>query len=225
MNELSDYLNNSHNFDSSKLTAEEVEGLGKLLLDPQTGLSIKTDILGKLAHRGDLQAYGFLKSYSEQPDAGLEDIAITALGECSLFLRAEICGDDDSEFVFTGVGKNNNQLRFFFMVLPMDGTSAFADWQKSIIANEFCYRARDLQCDIETIEHSEKFTSCTVLIPVNVAVAELIDPIIENCNQLGNFVDTGYYCGSWIPDAKEIEDILAIMYGEKEPPDDYEYHS
>lgn len=221
MNYLEDYLNNSHKFDSSKLTTEEVESLGKLLFDTYSELPLKNDALGKLAHRGDLQAFNILKAYSEQPDIGLENISITALGECSLFLHADICGEDKSEFVFTGVGKNNNQLRCFIMVLPVDGISTFSDWQKSIISNELSYLARDLQCDIETIEHDKKYTSCTVLLPVNVAIAEFIDPVIANCNLMGDFVDTGYYCGSWIPDDTEIEEILAIMNGEKEPDKDF----
>ncbi len=73
MNDHIDYIENSHDFDAKILTNEEIAQLGKRLVDVETGIDDKKKALGILAHRGDLQAYGYLKQYAEQPDRELEN--------------------------------------------------------------------------------------------------------------------------------------------------------
>jgi hypothetical protein len=111
MNNHLDYIENSHEEDSLAFSEKEIEQLGLQLNDPQADIQLKKKALGILAHRGDVQSYNILKAYSENPDAGLEEWAKFAYGECTMFLHADICGDDDyaddEEWVFTGVGKNN----------------------------------------------------------------------------------------------------------------------
>lgn len=111
MNTHLDYIENSHNFDSRNLTSEEVDQWGNMLFQTDSTLDEKKKALGILAHVGDVNAWQHLKKYAVQPDEGLEEWAKLALGECTMFLHADLCGDDDQDFVFTGVGPNNNLLR------------------------------------------------------------------------------------------------------------------
>jgi hypothetical protein len=217
MSDHIDYIENSHNFDSQTLTNKEVDQLSKALFDAETGIDEKKKALGILAHRGDLQAYGYLKQYAEQPDTGLEEWAKLALGECTLFLHGDICGDDDSDFVFTGVGKNNNMLRIYLMVLPHE-EKLFEAWQLDIIEKEMRYVACDLKCEkVEWFDCKPHYVGFSVLIPVNVSIAQFIEKGITACNEFGGFLLEEYYCGSGIPNEKEIEEIIQIVrYGENE---------
>jgi hypothetical protein len=212
MDEHIDYIENAHNFDSQSLTSEDVEQLGNVLLNTASPLDEKKKALGILAHRADLQAYNYLKQYAVQPDAGLEEWAKLALGECTLFLHADLSdGDSEEEFVFTGVGKNNNQLRYYFMVLPVTEDKIFEIGQHTIIENEMSYVARDLNCEIEWLDCKPNYVGFSVLMPVTVSIATYIKKGITQCNELGGFLLEEYYCGSGVPDEKEIEKIIQIV--------------
>ncbi len=212
MNAHIDYIDNTHDHDSSAFTAEEIELLGLQLNDPQTDIKVKKKALGILAHRGDLQSYNILKAYSEHSDDGLEEWAKLALGECALFLHGDICGDDDCEFVFTGVGKNNNMLRIYFMVLPHEGKLLEA-WQHVIIQKEMTYKAQELNCEaIEWFDCKPHYLALSLLQPPTISIADFIDPGIAACNVFGNFLIPEYYAGTGIPDNKKIEEIIDIVY-------------
>ena len=180
-------------------------------------------VLSTLAHRADMQAYEVLKAYAASPDPGLETIASIALGECELFLNSSICGDDNSDVVFTGIGPAKNMLRYFFMVLPVN--ESFNSLDRSVIESMFHQRAEELQCIIEETIHDECYTSCTLIMPLTVSVAQMIEPVLERCVEVNVSVNPDYYCGGWIPDKKEIKDILAVMHGEKEPDEPYTTYS
>ena len=149
----------------------------------------------------------------------MEEWAKLALGECTLFLHDDLCGDDNQKFIFTGVGPNNNLTRVYLLVLSVEGKS-FEAWQHTTIENEMTYVARDLKCEIEWFDFKPHYTSFSVLMPTNLAVATYIEKGIENCNQFGGFLLEEYYCGSGVPDENEIAEIIQIVrYGLEEDRD------
>jgi len=210
MDNLLDYSESTHNFDSGNLTEAEVQRWGNLLFQTNATLDEKKKALGILAHVGDLNAYNYLKRYAGQPDQELEEWATIALGECTLFLHADLSGDDDLDFVFTGVGPNNDMLRIYVLLLPREGKS-FESWQNKTIENEITYAARDLNCLIEWFDFKTNYASFSLLIPTNVAVDSIIKLGIDNCNQFGGFVLDEYYCGTGVPNFESIEEIIEIV--------------
>lgn len=225
-----DYIENSHDEDSSAFSEKEIEQLGLQLNDPQVDIQLKKKALGILAHRGDTQSYNILKAYSENPDAGLEEWTKFAYGECTMFLHASVCDNDDysndDEWVFTGVGKNNNMTRIYFMVLPDEG-KLLETWHHDIIQKEMTYTAEELKCEcIEWFDCKPHYVGFSLLQPVTISVAKYIDTAIAACNVFGNFLIPEYYAGTGIPDAEEIEKIIDIVYHgqeEEEYPYDADY--
>lgn len=212
MNSHIDYIENSHDYDSSVFTAEEIKKLGLQLNDPKADMKLKKITLAILAHRGDLQSYNILKEYAEHLDEGLEEWAKLAFGECTLFLHGDICGDEDSKFVFTGVGKYNNMTRIYLLVLPLEGKLLEA-WQHDIIQKEMTYKAQELMCEtIEWFDYKTHYVGLSLLLPTNVSVARFIDPAIAACNVFGDFLIPEYFAGTGIPDNYEIEEIIDIVY-------------
>ena len=99
------------------------------------------------------------------------------------------------------------------MVLPLEGRS-LETWQHKIIENEVIYVARDLKCEIEWFDFKTYYAGFSLLMPTNIAVSTIIEKCIVNSNQFGGFLLEEYYCGSGIPDEKEIEEIIQIVrYG------------
>ncbi|MDD4971714.1 MAG: hypothetical protein PHT07_19990 [Paludibacter sp.] len=216
MNEHLDYIENTHNFDSSNLTEEEIQQWGDLLFMTNTTIDEKKKALGLLAHVGNLTAYNYLKKYAGQPDQDLEEWATIALGECTLYLHADLSGDDDLDFVFTGVGPNNDMLRIYVLLLPQEGKS-FEAWQNKTIENEITYAARDLKCLTEWFDFKTSYASFSLLIPTDISIDSIVKLGIDNCNQFGGFLLDEYYCGTGVPDFKEIEEIIQIVrYGQEE---------
>lgn len=212
MNSHIDYIESAHDHDSSIFTEKEIELLGVQLNDPRADLKSKKKALGILAHRGDLQSYNILKAYAEHPDKGLEEWATLAFGECTMFLHGDLCGDDnEEEWVFTGVGKHNNMIRYYYMVLPVEG-KLLEPWQHEVIEKEMTYVAEDLNCEtIEWFDFKPHYVGFSILKPVTISVAQYIDKAIAQCNEFGGFLIPEYYCGSGIPNDKEIEEIIDIV--------------
>ena len=219
MNDHLDYIENAHNFDYSNLSDAEVEKWGSVLFMNDTMLDEKKKALGILAHAGNLKAYEYVKKYAAQPDKELETWSKLALGECTLFLHADLSGEDDMDFIFTGVGPKNDMLRIYILLLPQEGVS-FEAWQNKIIENEMTYVARDLNCIIEWFDLTTNYASFSMLMPTNVSIDSIIKLGINNCNQFGDFMLEEYYCGSGVPNFKEIEEIIQIVrYGQEEDVD------
>ena len=90
----------------------------------------------------------------------------------------------------------------------------FEAWQNKIIENEVIYVARDLKCEIEWFDFNINYSGFSILIPTDIAISTIIEKCIDNCNQPGGFVFKDYYCGSGVPDEKEIDEIIQIVrYG------------
>ena len=215
MNDHRDYIENTHNDDFKSFSPKEIEQFGEDLNNPDTDIELKKKALGVLAHCGDLQSYNILKAYAAKPDNGLELWSELALGECALFLHADICGDDCEdgvEFVFTGVGKHNNMLRIYFVVLPEEG-KFLEDWQHDIIRKEMSWLAQDIGCEeIEWFDCKPHYVGLSMLQPLDVSITQFINPAIAACNVFGNFLIPEYYAGTGIPNADEIEKIINIVY-------------
>ncbi len=205
-----DYLENSHNYDSKGMSEEEVEKWGNLLFQMDISLDEKKKALGILANNGNIIAYKHLKKYAEQPDKELETWAQLALGECTVFLHAELMGEDELDFVYTGGGSNNNLIKVYFMLLPLEG-KCFEEWQNKITENEVKYVCRDLKCEIEWFVFKADYLSFSLLMPTDIAISTIIEQCVDNCNQFGGFLLEEYYCATGAPDEKEIDEIIQIV--------------
>ena len=218
MNSHLDYLENAHNNLPDKLSDDELEQRGKTLFEPDKTIAEKKQALAILAHNGNVTAHQQLKKYAENPDPELKEWASLALGESLLFLRSEL-GVDDEDFVYTGIGKNNDQLRFCFMLLPREEDLFFENWQTILIEKEANDIARKLDCEPEWYEAKGDHFLFSVLMPTTISIASFIEKAIGNCNQLGNFILEDYYCGCEKPYDSEIWEIMDIVRGKIPPPE------
>ncbi|WP_243345645.1 hypothetical protein [Parabacteroides sp. FAFU027] len=218
MNSHPDYIENVHNNLPDKLSEDELEQWGKTLFEPDKTIADKKQALAILAHSGKVSAHQHLKKYAENPEQELEEWAKLALGESVLFLRMEL-GVEDEDFVYTGIGKNNDQLKFCFMILPREEDQHFKNWQNIYIETEANDIARELGCELEWYEAKDDFFMFSILMPTTISVASFIEKVIETCNQMGNFILEDYYCGCEKPDDSETSEIMDIVRGKIPPPE------
>lgn len=205
-----DYLEYSHSFDRGELTEEQTINLGNMLFNNQLPVEGKKKALTLLAHLGSITAFRQLEKYYSNPDKELKQWAALALQECRMFLE-NILTDEMTGFISSGLGGHQNRLRYYFLVLPLEG-HLFTKRQKEIIKDECILVANSLCSQVESFDFSDTYVAFTALLPMDIPVAEFIEAGIRNCNELGEFVLESYYVtNTEIPNKAEIEKIICII--------------
>lgn len=209
-----EYIKHSHTFDRGKLTEEETLGLSNILFDKDEPVDKKKKALALLAHLGTIEAFRQIEKYNNYSENELRQWALLSLQECKMFLESSLL-DENTGFISSGLGGLDNRLRYYFLVLPSTD-QPFTQTQKDIIRAEFPTVCKNLKSILETIDFSGSFIGLTVLVPLDVAVGEVIETGIKKCNELGDFVFEHYYAtNEKIPEQSEISDLIKIVKKEE----------
>lgn len=205
------------------LTDNQLAELSKILFSVEASFERKEKVLHILAHAATDQAYQILSAYKECPDEELRFEAEMAYDECSFFMLQDTLAADveesDDDLVFTGVGKKNNMMRMYYLVLPHEG-HLFETWQHDIIRREMTAIAKKFGCEgIEWFDCQPHYVGFSLLQSLNVSVSAYIDTAIDACNEQGNFIFPYNYASTGIPTPDEIDEIIkAVLFdGDEEP--------
>jgi hypothetical protein len=205
-----EYMDYTNSIVRMKLSDEEVELKGTLLLDNEQPIEDIKNALAMLAFTGSPTAFNFIRLFYEKSENELKAWTLMALYECQVFLESDLT-DTDIGFISSGLGAKNNKLRYFFLILPLEG-QLFNKVQHKILETELTITAKSLECEIEGLDFQESFVGLTVLIPMDVAISKFIDMGINMSNEFGEFVLEHYYAtNTEIPSPDEIPGILEIV--------------
>jgi len=208
-----DYIDYSHSLERGQLSEGETLNLGSILVDSSQPLEAKRKALALLAHLGTVTAFRQIEKYYQYPDEDLKQWAALSLQECKMLLESTLI-EENTGFISSGLGGFQDKLRYYFVVLPLSDR-AFTTAETNIIQEEINLVARDLNCIVEFVNHSNAFVGLTVLVPMDLAVGTLIDTGIKKCNDLGGFVFENYYVTNQnIPDIAEIDEIIKMVKNE-----------
>ena len=205
-----EYLEYTENLDFGQYSEEDISTRSHSLFSPSTSLQDKKETLAVLAHRGTLEAYRTIERFLETADKALEVWGILALQECRMFLESSL-SDLSVGILMTGLGGENNRLRHFFIIRSR-GDAALTSAQEGTIKQGFSYICSKFDSILEEIQSHQYFATMKVLIPMDVAVAEIVEGGIDECNTFGDFLDTDYYVTNVkIPTKAEIQHYLRGM--------------
>jgi len=201
-----EYLAFTASIDHDRYLEEEVLRRSETLFDPNTPVEAKKEILALLAHTGTLDAYRVLERLVETAEPELQDWSTLALQECRILLERD--RDKPIGTILTGLGGEEDRLRYFFVVRSK-GSTAFTNAQKATIEQGFSAICDRLCSVIEEVQVYADYATLKVLVPLDVAVGALIEGGISECNQWGDFLDDGYYVtNDRIPTEAEIQQFL-----------------
>lgn len=174
------------------------------LFNSSTPLEEKRRLLFLLGHAGTWEAYQTLEKYLQNPDTELAAWATLALQECGTWLKSDLLGEDQ-----TGIlGTTGNRMRFWFVISTAQG-KIVTNKQREIIQNTYLKVSEELDSIIEEIEFGDNYALITVLIPPNVAPAEVMEGGIEKSNDPIPFLRFHYYTVNTSKQTKEeIEEYL-----------------
>lgn len=207
-----DYFKNSEkmrkeNALTSPLNDKESENVFHLLVLEDTSHEEKKRLLTTLAISKSVKAYRLLEEYVQQPDPDVADWAYMALMESRISLESEL-SDEKQIYISTGLGGKGEKLRFYILILSAE-KKPFVDYQRQIIEREFAYYLPKEDCEIERLTIDNLYVELVFLIPVKADIKAVLDNVISECNQYGDFLSKSFT----ITNVKELtkEEVLEIL--------------
>ncbi len=198
-----EYLEYTDGLDFDQYSEEDISAKSQSLFSSSTPLAEKKETLAILAHRGTVESYRTIERYLEAAEQELEDWSMLALQECRMFLESFLL-DESVGVVMTGLGGEGPRLRFFFVIQSRNDAS-FTSAQKVTIELVFSYICSRFDSILEEIRVHQDYATMRVLVPLGVAVGELVEGGIGECNTFGDFLDVNYYVtNDRIPTETEI---------------------
>ena len=144
-----------------------------------------------LAISGDVKAYRALENYSNDPKKKLlSDWTKMSLLQARITLDSEL-SDEKQVFISTGLGGEGSKLRFYAF-FKSEGLRPFSDYQRNLIEKEMAFHIRRYQGKVENIQIEENYFSVVFLIELQVDVKTMLLNAIAECNEYGNFIQTGF---------------------------------
>ncbi len=210
-----EYLSFSETIDFDNLDYEEVLMESDRLFDKHTPIELKKRILILLAHLGSPESCRRLEKYLKVSEKNLRDWALLSLKECRTFLESVLLREE-SGFISTGLGGKDNKLRYYFIVSSKDGLP-LSEPLRNTLKRGFEKISHKYKSEIEEINFEANNGMIGILIPMGVAVGEVIEGGISECNKTSEFLSPDYYVTNVKkPTPEEISMYLdEISHGEK----------
>ena len=167
---LKDY--NPEELLSNKLTPDEVK-----------------EYLIHLAGTDNVENYRLIEQYASISSSELKDWVLMALNE-SRFHMVSSLSEEDGVFISTGLGGKSGKLRYFIVFVP--NSDGLSQEQKQLVVDEVNFLFPRYSSEVEITEILDDFICVTALIPMNIAVNEPINAVIDECLTLGCSLNDGY---------------------------------
>jgi len=181
------YFEESKKVKESKPAKEEILLRKSELFDDSIEENTKKEILILFANLNDVEAYRAIEKYNKIAPTSLKDWTALSLQESRMTLESSLL-DENQVIISTGLGGKDKNLRYFAVITTKDNND-FTNLQKRLIEKELEFLIRKNAGEIEKIKFCDGYCLLTSLIPLNVSIKELIMMSIEECNQIGDFIN------------------------------------
>jgi hypothetical protein len=186
-----EYFSFSDKIDFGNIDYEGVLTESDRLFDEHTPIESKKRILILLAHLGTPESCRTIEKYLKVSDRNLKDWALLSLKECRTFLESVLL-QEESGFISTGLGGKDNKLRYYFIVSSKGGLP-FSEADRDTLKRGFETIGHKYKSEIEEINFESTYAMIGILIPMDVAVGEVIERGIRECNKMSEFLGHDYY--------------------------------
>jgi len=186
-----EYFSFSETIDFDNVNYEEVLTESDKLFYKHTPIESKKRILILLAHLGTAESCRTLEKYLNISEGNLRDWALLSLKECRTLLESVLL-QEEGGFISTGLGGKDNKLRYYFIVSSNDGLP-FSETHRNTLKSGFETISHKNKSEIEEINFGATYVMIGILIPMDVAVGEVIEEGISVCNKMSEFLFPDYY--------------------------------
>lgn len=180
------------------------------IFDNEFDIEEKKYLIANLASIPEVEVFRTLEKYAQNPDDELKFWIEIALQENKAFLKSELL-DEKQIFISTGLGGEENKLRYF-VVLISDDQEDFSDVQKRIITSEIKYYFKNNSSKLEKVEFGKYFVTILTLFPLDASVHKIFSGIISEINELGNFMSQNFIISNVKAlDLVETEELISKL--------------
>ncbi len=202
-----EYYEMSKNYEELE-SSEEIIKNKDVIFDKNASLDEKKSVLVQLASIDDIEAYRTIEKYIHQPNIKLYEWACLALQESKMVIESNLL-DENKVLITTGLGGKGFKLRYFVVLFSEDGSN-LTSFQQKTISDELLFSFRNANCELEEIKFEDNLAIILSVIPMQVLVQDLFSDIVDECNLLGNFLNTNYIITNLKTlTTDEIHEILA----------------
>lgn len=179
-----------------------------LVGDSTLTLSQKRNLLVQLATSKSIRAYRLLEDYEKSPSEDVKDWVHMALMDARMSLESDF-SEEKQIYISTGLGGKGEKLRFYVLMLSK-GKIPFLEYQRQTIEREIAYYLPKENCEVERLYIGEQYVELLFLVPVRSDIKSIIDKVIIECNQYGDFISNTFTITNVKQlNSKEIADILS----------------
>jgi hypothetical protein len=186
-----EYLHFSETIGFDNVDYEEVLTESDKLFCGDTPIELKKRILVPLAHLGTPESCKILEKYLKISEGNLRDWALLSLKKCRMLLESVLL-QEEGGLISTGLGGKDNKLRYYFIVSSKDSLP-FLETDRNTIESGFETISHKYKSEIEEINFEATYAMIGILIPMDVAVGEVIEKGISECNKTSEFLFLDYY--------------------------------
>ena len=197
-------------FGSEDYSSEAIDEKVQRLFRPDASPDEQKEILVLLAHTGKVTSAKIIKQFLEKGNPDLRDWARLSLQECQLLIDDIWSGDEGMGMIMSGLGGEDNRLRYFLAVRSSSNTP-YTGMDRTTITENFVAVCRKHNSILEDIQIQPNYVTVKVLVPVDVAVGVVIEDGISQCNQERKLLDENYYVTNVkIPTEAELQAFLKL---------------
>ena len=182
------YFKRSGMLKKQVVTLDEVLAKVPVLYDPDARLEEKRDILILLASFEDIETFRFLEKYKNEAVGEIKLWASMAYRESKLLLESSLLEDDEQILISTGLGGKGTKLRYFICLVHKN-EEFFTETQERIIRNELASSMERHDAELESFSVENHLLKMFLLVPINEQVKDIVNDIIDACEELGDFLD------------------------------------
>lgn len=182
------YFKRSGMLKKQVVTLDEVLAKVPVLYDPDARLEEKRDILILLASFEDIETFRFLEKYKNEAVGEIKLWASMAYRESKLLLESSLLEDDERILISTGLGGKGTKLRYFICLVHKN-EEFFTETQERIIRNELASSMERHDAELESFSVENHLLKLFLLVPINEQVKDIVNDIIDACEELGDFLD------------------------------------
>lgn len=189
-------------------TRFDVDTEMKYLFLPDVSIERRKRAITLLSSIPDVRAYRALETYHSSPlEPELKNWASIALLGSRIGLNSDLLGTPQV-YISSGLGGHEKKLRFFTLFIS-NTKEDFTNYQKELIEREFRFQLEGAGVEIEKFDIESNYFSIVLLFPFKTDVRAVIQSAIEECNQLGNFIDDKFlFTNAKVFSEKEIQQLL-----------------
>ena len=180
-----EYFEYSRNHNSKRSEADIIQNK-EIIFDQDIPVEQKKSALVELASLNNIEAYRTIEKYLNHPNIKLYDWACLALQESRMHLESNLL-DESKILITTGLGGKGLNIRYFIVFFTPTG-EPLNESQKQIITKELKFYLIRNNAVLEDILFDDCFASVLAMIPLKINLNKIFRAVIDECNQLGNFL-------------------------------------